>query len=80
MAPKKKGSKAKSADPAKFIDKERIKRAEAEIVSLQRLLEVRNHEVTANAHSSTTTAQPFPGALLLFFARACRIKVSPQKE
>lgn len=45
MAPKKKGSKAKSADPAKFVDKERIKRAEAEIVSLQRLLEVRNHEV-----------------------------------
>lgn len=45
MAPKKKG-KAKAADPAKFIDKERLKRAEAEIISLQRLLEVQTHEVS----------------------------------
>ncbi|GMH33515.1 hypothetical protein BSKO_01349 [Bryopsis sp. KO-2023] len=43
MPPKKKG-KGKTSDPAKFVDKERVKRAEAEIISLQRLLEVRSHE------------------------------------
>ena len=43
MPPKKKASK--NPDPAKFVDKENLKRAEAEIVSLQRLLEVRSLEV-----------------------------------
>ena len=45
MPPKKKKGKGKAADPAKFEEKQRLKRAEAEIVSLQRLLEIRSHEV-----------------------------------
>lgn len=44
MAPKKKGGSKKEADPAKLVDSENLKRAEAEIVSLQRQLELRSHE------------------------------------
>lgn len=42
MAPKKKGGK--KDDPAKFADKENLARAETEVLSLQRLLEVRSQE------------------------------------
>jgi hypothetical protein len=52
MPPKKKASK--SDDPAKFVDKENLKRAEAEIVSLQRLLEVRSLEVGSHDYPYTT--------------------------
>ena len=42
MPPKAKGKKD---GPAKFADKENLARAETEVLSLQRLLELRSHEV-----------------------------------
>lgn len=44
MAPKKKGAKKGASDPAKLLDRESLKRAETEIVCLQRQLELRSHE------------------------------------
>lgn len=45
MPPKKAGGKGKKDGAAKLADKENLARAETEILSLQRLLELRSHEV-----------------------------------
>ncbi len=63
MPPKKSGKKD---GPAKFADKENLSRAETEILSLQRLLELRSYEVSClHGHRAHTwdTCPPSPQAI-----------------
>lgn len=43
--PPKKAGKGKKDGPAKVADKENLARAEVEVLSLQKILELRSHEV-----------------------------------
>lgn len=61
MAPKAKGGKKDG--PAKFADKENLARAETEVLSLQRLLELRSYEVRRvglmpTVHATSRTTRP----------------------
>ncbi len=49
MPPKKAGGKGGKDGPAKLAEKENLARAEAEVISLQRILELRSHEVSQKA-------------------------------
>ncbi len=55
MPPKAKGKKD---GPAKFADKENLARAETEVLSLQRLLELRSYEVSERASLPPAVAKP----------------------
>jgi hypothetical protein len=61
MPPKAKGKKD---GPAKFADKENLARAETEVLSLQRLLELRSFEVISEP-SLTGNHENFSMLLLL---------------
>lgn len=71
MPPKKGGKKD---GPAKFADKENLARAETEVLSLQRLLELRSFEVQAY-HNSPVACCTTDAVLVLHASSAARLSM-----